>query len=229
MHADFALSGEPVAQQIAQGYGTEPKDEVGASTIARTNIEKREYQKEYMDYWNSTKNATGTDRPVDAFIMPLAPFPASRPKGYSYYGYSAIINSLDYTSCVIPVTMADKSIDVLEKGFTPVNELDKSVSESCKCHDQVDQSQTHAILQMIRRSLTARMSGCSSWEDDCKRRKCLRSRSTLVALFKRLGRGARTVAVGSWMFYMKHAAYIHVHVYIEQAIKVTRSIYLQII
>ena len=138
MHADFALSGEPVAQQISQAYGTEPVDEVGASKIARTNVEKREYQKEYMEYWNSTKDLTGTGRPVDAFVMPLAPFPAARPNAYSYYGYSTIINTLDYTSCVIPVTIADKSIDVLEKGFKPANEQDKVVSELCKCYYQID-------------------------------------------------------------------------------------------
>lgn len=137
MHADFALSGEPVADQVALAYGTEPIDEVGASKIARTNVEKREYQKEYMEYWNSTKDLTGTDRPVDAFIMPLAPFTAARPKAYHYYGYSTIINTLDYTSCVIPVTIADKSIDVLEKDFRPVSEQDKVVSGSCKSHNRI--------------------------------------------------------------------------------------------
>lgn len=134
MHADIALSGEPMADQVAQAYGTGPVDEVGGSKIARTNVEKREYQKEYMEYWNSTKDSTGTGRPVDAFIMPLAPFTAARPKAYSYYGYSTIINTLDYTSCVIPVTIADKSIDVLAKDFKPINEQDKVMSGSCKCH-----------------------------------------------------------------------------------------------
>ena len=188
MQADFALSGEPAAQQLAELYRTGPNDEVGASKIARTNVEKREYQKEYMEYWNSTKDSTGTGRPVDAFIMPLAPFPAARPNAYSYYGYSTIINTLDYTSCVIPVTTADKSIDVLEKEFKAANEQDKEVSESCKCHHRIDQSQPKSAFQMIRRSMTVRTLRCSWWEDDCRRRKSLRLQSTLAALSKHLGK-----------------------------------------
>ncbi|KAI4121988.1 MAG: hypothetical protein LQ347_006673 [Umbilicaria vellea] len=150
VHADFALSGEPVADQVALAYGTEPIDEVGASKIARTNVEKREYQKEYMEYWNSTKDLTGTDRPVDAFIMPLAPFTAARPKAYHYYGYSTIINTLDYTSCVIPVTIADKSIDVLEKDFRPVSEQDKVVSGS---YDAEVFDGAHVAVQLVGRRL----------------------------------------------------------------------------
>lgn len=75
---------------------------------------------------------TGTNRPVDALIMPLAPFTAARPSTYKYYGYSSIINVLDYTSCVIPVTKADKSIDVVDKNFTPMSDMDRDVASSCK-------------------------------------------------------------------------------------------------
>ena len=105
---------------------------MNATQIAETNVAKREYQKEYMDYWNSTKDITGTGRPVDAVIAPLAPFPAARRERYSYYGYSTIVNLLDYTSCVVPVTTADKEVDVL-KDFKPLSDEDKKVSEDCTC------------------------------------------------------------------------------------------------
>ena len=186
MHSDFALSGEPVAEQVSQSYGTEPIDEASASKIARTNVEKREYQKEYMEYWNSTRDLTGTGRPADAFIMPLAPFAAARPKAYSYYGYSTVINTLDYTSCVIPVTIADKSIDELDKGFKPANAEDKRVSESCECQCQIDKIRTYSIFQTIQISMTVLTSRCSLLGDGCKRRKCSPSPSTLVALLKHL-------------------------------------------
>ncbi|MCJ1303695.1 Acetamidase [Hypocenomyce scalaris] len=150
VHSDFALSGEPVAEQVSQSYGTEPIDEASASKIARTNVEKREYQKEYMEYWNSTRDLTGTGRPADAFIMPLAPFAAARPKAYSYYGYSTVINTLDYTSCVIPVTIADKSIDELDKGFKPANAEDKRVSES---YDPDIYDGAHVAVQLVGRRL----------------------------------------------------------------------------
>lgn len=65
--------------------------------------------------------------------MPVAPFAAARPSTYKFYGYSSIINLLDYTSCAIPVTKADKSIDVVEKDFAPMSDMDRDVAGSCKC------------------------------------------------------------------------------------------------
>ena len=132
VHEAFALSGEPVAEQVANAYGYKPTDEMTASKIAATNVLKRQYQKEYMEYWNSTEKHTGTGRPVDAFVAPLAPFPAARPTKYSYYGYSTYVNLLDYTSCVIPVTTVDKKIDVIDKNFKPVSEQDQKVWNDCK-------------------------------------------------------------------------------------------------
>lgn len=69
----FALSGEPMSQQIANTYGGDlstkpPKD---AAFIAANNVTKREYQKEYMEYWNSTAKLTGTGKPVDVVISPV--------------------------------------------------------------------------------------------------------------------------------------------------------------
>ena len=113
-------------------YGKEPREQMNASRIAATNVAKRIYQKDYMEYWNSTQELTGTGRPVDALIMPLAPFPAARPLCFKYYGYSSIINFLDYTSCVIPVTTADQKVDMIDKDFKPLNDLDKAIAGLCK-------------------------------------------------------------------------------------------------
>lgn len=54
--------------------------------IAAVNVEKREYQKEYMDYWNSTASLTGTGRAIDAVITPLAPMPANLTMKFDYIG-----------------------------------------------------------------------------------------------------------------------------------------------
>ena len=109
---------------------------MNATMIAANNIAKREYQKEYLEYWNSTKDITGTGRPVDALISPLAPFPAARREGYSYYGYSTFVNLLDYTSCVFPVTTADKNVDVMDKDFRPLSDEDKEVAAGCENMDR---------------------------------------------------------------------------------------------
>lgn len=85
VHAAFGLSGEEPAPTIARTF-PEVVREYSASEIAAVNVAKREYQKEYMEYWNSTETLTGTGRPVDAVIAPVAPFAAARPNMYIYYG-----------------------------------------------------------------------------------------------------------------------------------------------
>jgi amidase len=126
----FALSGEPMSSQINFYEGVE--GEFTASEIAATNVKLRQLKKEYMDYWNSTEKLTSTGRPIDAVISPLAPFPAARPNMYLHYGYSTWVNVLDYTSVVVPVTNVDKSVDKVDEGYTPIDDIDRKVYESCK-------------------------------------------------------------------------------------------------
>lgn len=124
------LSGEPNTPQVA--IGSEVSEQANASKFAATNVLKREYQKEYLEYWNSTADATASGRPVDALIAPVAPFAAARPMSYKYYGYTSIFNVLDYPACVVPVTNVDKNVDVPDKNFKPVDELDKEIADTCK-------------------------------------------------------------------------------------------------
>lgn len=129
---DFELSGESSAPQVM----LDSAPQASASDIMAANIAKREAQKEYMEYWNSTAELTGTGRPVDAVICPLAPFSAARPTMYTYYGYSVWVNVLDYSSVVIPVTKVDKEIDKKVEGFKAVDETDQKTQDSCKFSHQ---------------------------------------------------------------------------------------------
>jgi len=133
VHTAFALSGEPPVPQVEWVYGKEPSTEQPASVIAAVNVAKRKMQKTYMEYWNSTAELTGTGKPVDAVLAPLAPFPAARKETYKYVGYSMWVNMLDYTSVVVPVTNVDKSVDQAYKDFTPKDETDKFTNDACKC------------------------------------------------------------------------------------------------
>lgn len=128
----FALSGEPMADE-ASFYSSVLKEFTG-SEIAATNVELRRLKKEYLSYWTSTSESTGTGRPIDALICPVAPWPAARRGRYKYYGYSAWVNVLDYTSVTVPVTNADQSVDVKDEGYTPISERDKAIYEDCECH-----------------------------------------------------------------------------------------------
>ena len=42
-----------------------------------------------------------------------------------------IVNVLDYSAAVLPVTTADKSIDKPINGYKPLNKIDEKVSRSC--------------------------------------------------------------------------------------------------
>ena len=143
---DFDLSGEPQAEQALVAY----HDQASASDIMAVNIEKREAQKEYMEYWNSTAKLTGTGEPVDAIISPLAPFPAAVQKGYTYYGYSVWVNMLDYTSVVVPVTNVDKSVDKKIESFKAIDEVDQKTQDT---YDPEIYDGAHVSVQLVGRRL----------------------------------------------------------------------------
>ena len=100
--------------------------------IAAINVTKRDYQKRYMDYWNSTVNVTGTGRPVDGIISPVSPFAAFRPMDFTQETYTFFVNALDYTSVVFPVTHADQAIDVVDTAFKPLSDDDKEIQDKCE-------------------------------------------------------------------------------------------------
>jgi hypothetical protein len=52
-----------------------------------------------MEYWNETASHTGTGRPVDAIISPLAPFAAARPDMYDYIGTYFRKQDADPSTC----------------------------------------------------------------------------------------------------------------------------------
>lgn len=46
--------------------------------------------------------------------------------------YSSVINVLDYTSVVIPVTFADKAVDLVRSDFAPLTEKDAQNMQNCR-------------------------------------------------------------------------------------------------
>ena len=124
----LALGNEPAAPQAL----VVDKPQADATQIMKLNVAKREAQKAYMEYWNGSAERTGTGQPVDAVIAPLAPFPAARPEMYTYYGYSVWVNTLDYSSVVVPVTRVDKGVDKKVEGFKAVDEQDQKTQDTCE-------------------------------------------------------------------------------------------------
>lgn len=69
---------------------------------------------------------------VDAIIAPITPTAAIRHNQFKYYGYATAINVLDFTSVVVPVTWANKNIDVASTDFKPLSDMDSEVHAECK-------------------------------------------------------------------------------------------------
>lgn len=157
----FGLSGEPPAENIGRTFGHELGEEHTATAIAANNVVKRERQKEYMEYWNSTQTQTSTGRPVDALIAPVAPFAAARPNNFSYFGYSLFVNVLDYTSVVVPVTQCDKDVDKTVDDFQAVDKDDQQNQDNCECFLLFRLTLRAKVIQMIRRYTTAHTLGFS--------------------------------------------------------------------
>lgn len=65
------------------GTGTDVKPK-SAWELWKLHAERRTLQKEYLDHWNRTAEKTGTGRPVDAIISPVAAYPAPS-HGYNSY------------------------------------------------------------------------------------------------------------------------------------------------
>lgn len=139
-----------MASQIGNFYGKEPVAEATATHIAQTNLDHRKWKKEYMDAWNSTASATGTGKPMDAIIAPLAPYPAARPGLFLWYGYSMFVNGLDYTAVTIPVTIASKATDKYEDGYKPLSDQDKQAYDA---YDADMYDGAHVSIQLIGRRL----------------------------------------------------------------------------
>ncbi|TCD71575.1 hypothetical protein EIP91_007322 [Steccherinum ochraceum] len=63
--------------------------------------------REYLTIWEDTAQGTGTGRPVDAIISPVAPY-AAPPHGLNRNSsYTAVWNALDYPTYAFPVTRVD--------------------------------------------------------------------------------------------------------------------------
>ncbi|KAF8577001.1 general amidase [Ramaria rubella] len=74
---------------------------------------RRDLRQAYLDHWEASVATTGTGRPVDAIIAPVAPY-AAAPHGDSRNTmYTVVWSSLDYPSLVLPVTTVDPKLDAI--------------------------------------------------------------------------------------------------------------------
>ncbi|PQE05616.1 general amidase protein [Rutstroemia sp. NJR-2017a BBW] len=104
----LALSGEPILDDLKGAYKL--KEPIPVLEYQDLALQIRDYKEAYADYWDSTAGTDG--KVVDAVLMPAAPHAAVIPGKWVHLAYTEVINVLDYTSLVIPVTHANKEIDI---------------------------------------------------------------------------------------------------------------------
>lgn len=114
------LSGEPFIPNIADTYSPGVKEKIDLNAMWDIQIKKYEYQQEYLAIWMERNE-------INAWIHPVAPHAAIRHNQYKYYGYTSVINLLDYPAVVVLVTFAEKEIDIKDLNYKAINDLDMQV------------------------------------------------------------------------------------------------------
>ncbi|OQE28437.1 hypothetical protein PENSTE_c003G01069 [Penicillium steckii] len=117
-------SGEPSIPNIKDLLNPD-KGKIDMNQLWDVHLKKWNYQSEYLDKWREFEENHG--RELDAIIAPITPTAAIRHNQFRYYGYASVINLLDFTSVVVPVTFADKSVDLKRSDHRQLSELDATV------------------------------------------------------------------------------------------------------
>ncbi|KAG6868648.1 hypothetical protein C0993_012692, partial [Termitomyces sp. T159_Od127] len=90
---------------------------------------KLDVRRDFLERWIETVSDTGTGRPIDAIIAPVAPFTAVPHGKNCYLGYTMVWNFLDCPALTMPVSKVDPALDVNRPAQKFFNESDRSVYE----------------------------------------------------------------------------------------------------
>ncbi|GAO18539.1 uncharacterized protein UV8b_00847 [Ustilaginoidea virens] len=121
IHNHLALSGEPLIPDLSESLRL--RTPMDLLEYQDNTVQGVEYEAAYSDYWNEAVGEDG--QLVDAVIMPVAPHAAVIPGKFYHTAYTEAINLLNYSVVVIPVTKADRTVDVVDESYQPENELDQ--------------------------------------------------------------------------------------------------------
>ena len=114
----LAKSGEPPVPFIKASLEA-ARGPLEIATLWNIQMERTAYQKAYLARWQQQSH-------IDAWIQPVAPHAAVKHDQYRYYGYTSILNLLDWPAVVIPVTTADQNQDVKNVQYQGRSDLDTS-------------------------------------------------------------------------------------------------------
>jgi amidase len=132
-----SIDEEDVAAELHAEPGNDPPQKpspfhskhLTAYQLWKLHERKRQLRKDYLDYWQSSRERTGTCRAIDALISPVAPFAAPPHAKNNNCNYTMIFNSLDYPAIAFPVTTVDQQLDKRHERTQFFNKADRANHE----------------------------------------------------------------------------------------------------
>ncbi|KAI0825158.1 general amidase [Trametes gibbosa] len=129
--ATTAATGEPRITSMSPSAsalidtGVHYGPEMSAYELWQIQRRRTIMREEYLAHWRATASRTGTGRPVDAIIAPVAPFPPP-PHGMTKIStYTVVWSTLNYTCCAFPVTSVDPVLDAKRPPHDFLSDNDK--------------------------------------------------------------------------------------------------------
>ncbi|OWB55847.1 hypothetical protein B5S28_g1731 [[Candida] boidinii] len=121
------MSGEPLNELLVRSF-TSPKDKLKVDEFWDQAKLKYKYQQAYDEFFENTANLTSNGEPIVAQIIPAWNSTAWKHKDNMKTAgfYTRFLNILDYTVLTIPVTQADKSIDLKDENYKPTSAMDEN-------------------------------------------------------------------------------------------------------
>ncbi|KAG1747892.1 general amidase [Suillus paluster] len=147
-----SVTGEPIiATMELDGTGFRPQNSgITAYQLWQVQKQRQNIRKEYLDHWEATASETGTGRPVDAIICPVAAHAAPPHGKNNYTNYTTVWNALDYPATTFPVTTVDPTLDGKEPPHGFYDDFDKGIYEM---YDPEKFKNAPVCLQLVGRTL----------------------------------------------------------------------------
>lgn len=100
------------------------------------NLKTRALKEQFAESWDSTASRTVSGRVIDALVMPSSPA-VGYPHDFNiYWGYTSLLNLIDYPSVILPITnfTVDTQLDPVDHSYQPLktNPYDRPNYELCK-------------------------------------------------------------------------------------------------
>ncbi|CAF4168736.1 unnamed protein product [Rotaria sp. Silwood2] len=95
--------------------------DIQAALDISVNSARNAYAIRYLEKWNKTREITFTGSPIDGIVSPVMALPAY-PTGFMIsVGYTGIVNFLQLSSVVLPVTRVDLQLDQITDEYRNVD------------------------------------------------------------------------------------------------------------